>query len=504
VRAALRKRLTLAGLALALMVAIAATLAATSGGDPTLSVDISSRALGGPIPPGFLGLSIEYTSLEGYLGNDPHRPDPLFVALVRNLDPGQSPVLRIGGDSTDWTWWPVAGMRRPGGIRLTLTRRLLAVLAATARELNARMIMGINLEANSRRIAGAEARALAGALGHHLAYLELGNEPELYGAFAWYVAPDGTRVYGRPHRGWDFASYLADYGRILAALPKDIPIAGMATGSAKWWSQTARFLRRYPHTALLTYHRYPLRGCNVAPNSPQTATIPHLLADSASIGLAASIANALAAARSRGVPVRVDELNSVACGGTHGVSDSFASALWMTEALFAMAAEGVQGVNVHTGVGLRYAPFVLTESHGSWSAHVEPDYYGMEFFARAAPPGSRLLALRASDWPHLQAWATRSADGTIRAVLLDTSAHQAAEVNLSTPLRADQATVQQLRGPSLAATGGAGVTLAGQHFARESRTGRMVGRLQEPVLHGSGGRFQVTLAPASAVLVTIR
>lgn len=495
-------RLARAAAALVAVALIATVLAATSGGDPTLSVDISSRPLGQPIEAGFLGLSIEYTSLAGYLGNDPRAPNPLFLALVRRLNPGQSPVLRIGGDSTDWTWWPVAGMPRPGGIRLTLTRRMLAVLAATARALDARMIMGVNLEANSRRVAGAEARALARALGGHLAYLELGNEPELYGAFAWYINAQGARVYGRPHSGWNFAAYLSDYGRILSALPRGIPVAGMATGSPRWWAQTAQFLRRYPHTALLTYHRYPLRGCNVAPTSPQTATIPHLLSPASSIGLAASLSNALAAARARGVPVRVDELNSVACGGTHGVSDSFASALWMTETLFAMAAEGVQGVNVHTGIGLRYEPFIFRYSHGTWSAHVQPDYYGMELFARAAPPGSRLLAISASSWPHLQAWATRSAGGTVRAVLIDDSPGQGATVNLSAPLNADRATVQQLRAPSLAARGG--VTLAGQRFASQTRTGRLIGRLRAPAVRGRDGRFQISLPAASAVLVTIR
>ena len=67
------------------------------------------------IPYGFLGLSLEFRSVEAYAGDDPTALDPVFVQLVRNLAPGQAPVLRIGGDSTDWTWWPTPGIARPPG-----------------------------------------------------------------------------------------------------------------------------------------------------------------------------------------------------------------------------------------------------------------------------------------------------------------------------------------------------------------------------------------------------
>ena len=60
------------------------------------------------VPPGFIGLSIEYHSVPGYFG-PVGQPDPVFVQLVRNLVPGQSPVLRFGGDTTDWTWAPTPG-----------------------------------------------------------------------------------------------------------------------------------------------------------------------------------------------------------------------------------------------------------------------------------------------------------------------------------------------------------------------------------------------------------
>ncbi len=37
---------------------------------------------------------------------------------------------------------------------------------------------------------------------------------------------------------------------------------------------------------------------------------------------------------------RVDEMNAITCAGTPGVSDTFASALWVLNALFAMDRAG--------------------------------------------------------------------------------------------------------------------------------------------------------------------
>ena len=75
-----------------------------------IRVDVGAAAVSRPVPDGFIGLSIEYRSALGYFGADPRRPDPVFIALVRNLTPGQSPVLRFGGDTTDWTWWNTPGV----------------------------------------------------------------------------------------------------------------------------------------------------------------------------------------------------------------------------------------------------------------------------------------------------------------------------------------------------------------------------------------------------------
>src|ERR1700760_3683894 len=71
-----------------------------------LTVDRMARER--TIPRGFLGLSFEYMSLERFTGTNPGALDPVFLQLVRNLTPGQRPVIRIGGGSTDHTWLPVA------------------------------------------------------------------------------------------------------------------------------------------------------------------------------------------------------------------------------------------------------------------------------------------------------------------------------------------------------------------------------------------------------------
>src|SRR5665213_1390401 len=69
----------------------------------------------GRISPGFLGLSMEIRGVEDYTGRDPNQINPVFEQLIRDLDPGQRPVLRLAGDSTDWSWYPVPHARRPIG-----------------------------------------------------------------------------------------------------------------------------------------------------------------------------------------------------------------------------------------------------------------------------------------------------------------------------------------------------------------------------------------------------
>ena len=491
----------------ALTVALAAGIAllySQTTGDPAapLPVTVGGLAASRPIPPGFVGLSLEYVAVAPYAGRNPRAVNPVLVALIRNLAPGQSSVLRIGGDSTDRTWWPAAGMARPPSVNFTITARWLKVVGSLAHAVDGRLLFGINLEANDKQLAAAEARAIAARIPRsQLEALELGNEPELYATFRWYRTPQGRKVYGRRRERWGFAAFLNDYARLAPALAP-AAVAGPATGVPKWIAKVPRFLAAEPQVKLVTVHRYPLVLCFTTRHSSMFPTIAHLLADSSSSGLADSVAADVSLVHQHGLTLRVDELNSVSCRGQSGVSDVFASALWALDVTFQMARVGVDGINIHTFPGARYQLFTVSRSHGRWQSVVEPEYYGLLMFARAAPPGSRLLAIQMPGAARraVKAWATRARDGTVRVVLINEAADQRI-VDLRAPAtHSSSAWLEQLLAPSLTAR--EGVTLGGRSFGVQTDTGSLVGRSRIRTLTAIKREYVVTLPPDSAVMLT--
>jgi hypothetical protein len=451
-----------------------------------------------PIRPGFLGLSIEYPSIEPYAGTDPNVVNPVLVQLIRNIAPNQSPVLRIGGDSTDWTWWPVPHMRKPGGVRYTLTPRWLAVTKALTQELNARLILGLDLEANSQALARTEASSLIDGIGRDsIQALEPGNEPELYGSWSWYLAPDGHGVKGRA-RSWNinaFERQLAGVNRTLHG----IPLAGPATGSAKWMGYLGQFLGAAPYLKLVTLHRYPLQLCYVPPSDPRYPTIAHLLAASASRGLAAGVAGYIRLSHRHGMRVRIDELNTNSCGSKSSVTNTFASALWATDTLFAMASAGADGVNVHTYKDASYQLFTFGQTRRQWHALVEPEYYGLWLFAIAAPPGSRLLGTYGPATHAISTWATRARDGRLRVTLINDDLRHSRTIAIKAPGKATTATLIRLRAPTAASQ--TAVTLGGEGFGSRTTSGLPTGRERLESVTPVRGEYVVKVPPASAAVL---
>ncbi len=488
----------LAGLGLVLL--IGAWSSRGPGARPATALTVRAAALGRRVPFGFLGLSLEYRAVEAYAGSDPRALDPMFEQLVRNLVPGQAPVLRIGGDSADRTWWPSQGLARPLGVKYSITPRWLAVTRELANALRARMVFDLNLEADRPSLAASEARALLAGIGsRRVRAFELGNEPDLYASFPLYRTSSGRHVTGR-RSGYDVSSLIADWTRFAAVLPRR-SLAGPSLGAPRWVMRLGSFLTAEPRVGMVTLHRYPLQLCYTSRRSPRYPTIGHLLEPSSSIGLADSFAPYVPVASARGLPLRIDELNSVSCGAAPAVSDTFASALWALDTLFEMVRVGIHGVNVHTFPGAGYELFRISRVNGDWQAAVRPEYYGLLLFARAAPAGSRLIPVSGAASGAVRTWATRARDGTIRVVLVN-SGPRARRMSIGvTGARVGGATLEWLSAPEVRAR--SGVSLGGQSFGPRTVTGSLPGNPVTIALTPVHGRFAVTLPATTAAMLVV-
>src|SRR5262249_45971322 len=159
-----------------------------------------------------------------------------------------------------------------------------------------------------------------------------------------------------------------------------VPLAGPALGASKWMHNLGPFLSSQPHLGVVTLHRYPMQHCYIRKTSPLYPTLGHLLSQAATTGLAESFKDDVASAHAHGLPLRVDEINTVSCGAVPAVSHTFASSLWAVDAMFELARVGVDGVNLHTFPRAGYELFRLTRANGHWQADVAPEYYGLLMF----------------------------------------------------------------------------------------------------------------------------
>ena len=491
------------GAAAVVVIGLAAAGSSAPGGPVMVTVDRAHP--GRAVPRSFLGFSIEYQSVPAYMGS-PGAPNRAFAGLARALGAAQgAPVgLRIGGNSSDQSWWNPAGRPRPPGVLVDLGPAWARSLATGQRALGAPVALGMNLALDDPSNALALVRAVRAA-GAAPGVLEIGNEPDLYARGRTFRV--GPLVVVRPRQRLRYgpAQYVREASRYAEALRRGLggtPVLAAGGFATDAWARAAvgGLLAAAPGViGQLVAHVYALTVCNAATGDGGLRA--RLLTDDASRG----IARALSPYVGRGLPVRVAELNSAVCGGVAGVSDTFAAALWAPDALFALARAGALQADVHTWSGSFYAPFAFGRAVGGpVTATVRPLYYGLLLFARAAPAGSRLLPVRldgAGD--EVRAWATAGAGAAARVLLINRSAGEARELRVRVGRGgAGSASLQRLRAPGLAA--GGRVTLAGQRFRTPTASGALPGRPAPGTVPIRAGEVRLTLPPASAALLVER
>jgi hypothetical protein len=373
------------------------------------TVEVDAAHAGRVVPRSFLGLSTEWDSVSPYGRSS--GVDALLAPIVAGTG---GLALRVGGDTADQAWWNPRHRQRPPTVLQDVTPATLDAVARLARELRGPVTLDVNLPLgapdNARALAAAaRVRLPRGALDT----IEIGNEPDLYMRGHVFVVPGHVHVRLRKRIRYGPADYRRDvlpYVETLSERPRVAPrlaVAGFA--GAAWWPSLPGLLDAAGgRVGALSAHLYALPRCG-----GRAPPASWWLTTTASRDRADSLAPLVALGRRRGLPVRVTELNSAACGGRPGVSDSSAAALWLTDTLFALLREGVDQADVHTWAHARYALFDVAGAR----ARARPLLTGLLAFARAAPPGSRLIATRGRPGA-LRVWATIDRSRTIRVALI--------------------------------------------------------------------------------------
>jgi hypothetical protein len=348
-----------------------------------------------------------------------------------------------------------------------------------------KLIWGLNLGRGTAQEAADEARVVADAAGDRLLAIEIGNEPDLF--------PGRCRP-----RNYTYADFLAEYRRFKAAVRErvpGVPLAGPDVAVHTEWVE--RFAAdEGSDLKLLTHHHYS-QG---PPESPKT-TIENLLAGPAR--MPATLARLQKTAAAARLPYRFCEMNSCFHGGKPGVSDTFASALWVLDIMLTMAWHDCAGVNIETGMNQlgvvsAYSP-IYPDGKGGLIAR--PIYYGMLAFAHGAV-GEKLHTEIDAGNLNVKAYATRDDGGRLRIILINKELNRDcdAQVTVVSPGgsgRATAGTVLRLTAP--ATESNREVTFGG---AAINTDGKLGPQPPETLRLGFGG-FSIRVAAASAAVVRV-
>jgi hypothetical protein len=478
------------------------------GAGPVIDRRIAATAPGAPLPLSFAGLSIEYWSVQDYIGSG-GKVNPIFARLVRGLARGGHgpPTLRFGGNSTDETWWNPTGAPRPLTITTDVNADWLTQLRAWEDATHTPLVLGLNLGLDDPANAAGLAQAAVGLLPQSSVWsFEIGNEPDRYSQpITFHVAGRKLARVQKRATTYDYPQYRDEIGSYAAALGPAAPGTALSAGgfASTSWEDHEDDLLGNAGLPVFSTHAYALPTCGGSTRKRSASYYSaRLLSGRTFQPLVSRAAQLSAVAATHGAAVRVSEANTAICGGVHKGSDTFASALWGVDVLFGMAEAGVKNVDFHTWTGAWYAPVDFRRVRGRLVGRVRPLFYAMLLFDRATPRGARLLPV-GPNVPNatLKTWATIDPAGTRRVVIVNKDAHRAHKVVLRVPGAGAGGRVERLVAPSVTATGG--VTFAGQGYRPQTTDGRLRGRhVAEPLVRKSGA-FRVLVPAGSAALVTV-
>lgn len=470
------KRLTLSTVAaLASTVAVlVGTISCSTATDPqpathwttTITADISGPAVG-VLNSHYIGLSFGSNEINsGKLDNVGNLPK-----LLRNLG---SSVMRFGGIEADVSF--------KGS-----TRHALAALARLTKASGWSVFYTENIGELNVADISADARAVRNALGSNLSAFACGNEPDLFHF-------DGLRP-----STYSVGDYLSDAANCIAAIHAGAPnalIEGPETVSEPSWP-AAYAVSEAGIVNWFGIHFYAL-PCGLQGKTPAQRAV-QLFSQASTAREVWWFKWAAADAKTAHASLWMTEVNTACNGGDPGLSDTYASALWIIDYLLLGAEHGVSGMNVQGGLtacrGYQgYSPLCEV---GANKYAAEPIYYGM-LFTHLLGTGNLVPVTVSSRTSarDIAAFALKPSTGGLRVIIENFGQHQTS-VGLSASTLPADATVLHLTAPSLLAT--SGIKIQG---ATVNANGALKPGSPDHVQCSTDG-CPITIAPHSAVLVSL-
>lgn len=430
------------------------------------------------IPPDFMGLSSDWTQPAAMMGKSSTGVNTAYRRLLKNLTQYYSaPLLfRIEGDNST----------------VSALQADVQPLIELAQDINVRYTLGVDLMTDNIATTQAEAALWASSMPNNLiAALEIGNEPDNY---PW----QGVRPIT-----YDSNQYLSEFQQwqqaVLSATGNQFPVMGPSTSGSSWNLAVENALASGGISAgLVSQHAY-LTGA--APG--QTLPADYLLQPSAVTKLPQGYAPFAAAAHQVGTKFRMGEINSVGGGGALGISNTFQSTLWSIDIMFNYLANGVDGVNWHSGQYTNYALFQFKPQPSKSGktvfnlVQVNPLYYGLWAFAQVAGRGAQLLPVQTMSDANVSVWATVDNTSTAHVVAINKDEQASGALQIVLP-GYSSASVRYLTAPSFSST--SGVTFGGQTFDG-STDGNPLGQAQSTVLFPENGVFTLPNLPSTTAAV---
>jgi hypothetical protein len=470
-------------------------LAVSTAGDQAEATICSLKPVRA-IPPSFLGISTEYWTLPLW---EPHAAVADRVLSLLSVPGDGRLVLRIGGDSSQRTFWVKSTRGAPSWTYL-LTPRWFAQTRQLVARTGARVILDLNTITGTVADAEGLVRAAENRLPRgSIIGFEIGNESDLYLRAYWLATIEhpwaDAAAAPAAITASDYARQFAAYSAEVRKAAPGVPLLGPTIGNSLYSEKWIRTLLADPHPGLGTVsgHWYPYSGC-ARPGRPSYPSIAKLMDGNVAANMARGMAPVIRLVHRMGFKFRLTELNSVTCGGLRGVSNTFATALWTPDALFRLLGAGVDGINIHVREDAVNQAFALRQ----FGLQAQPLLYGMLLFDRTLGPDAQLVHVHLAlhHVRHFDVYAVRVAHDVLHVLAIDKGG---TAVRLDLVLRATgEATVQRLLAPSVSAR--YGVSLDGQWLGRDARWhGRVWNERIKPGEYG----YQLTVPRYSAALLTV-